>query len=382
MPWSNQSGGDNNQGASPWGSRQSSNHSEHRSQRKRFSGGDRGSGSMPPDVDEILRKGQDHFKKFGGGGLIFLGCVMAAVVWMFQCFYIVQQNEQAVELRFGQPKNIIVMEGLHFCFWPIETYRKVSRTEQTVTIGTREQDALMLSGDQNIVNVNFSVYYYIVEPSAYLFNVNDQSGTIQQVAESAMREVVGRRPADDVYRDQREAVATEVSAITQSTLNKYGVGVNITRVSITEAAPPSEVAEAFNSVQQAEQERNRAIEQGNQHRAQKRGIANGQASQIREAAAAYKARIVEEARGEAQRFATVEKEAKEAPDVTRFRLYLEAVEQMLSSPGKLVFDQAHSGIVPYFSLNEIMRNNRNISSGPDGSTNTGFSATVSNGGSS
>jgi len=263
MPWSNQSGGDNNQGASPWGSRQSSNHSEHRSQRKRFSGGDRGSGSMPPDVDEILRKGQDHFKKFGGGGLIFLGCVMAAVVWMFQCFYIVQQNEQAVELRFGQPKNIIVME----------------------TIGTREQDALMLSGDQNIVNVNFSVYYYIVEPSAYLFNVNDQSGTIQQVAESAMREVVGRRPADDVYRDQREAVATEVSAITQSTLNKYGVGVNITRVSITEAAPPSEVAEAFNSVQQAEQERNRAIEQGNQHRAQKRGIANGQASQIREAAA-------------------------------------------------------------------------------------------------
>lgn len=353
MPWSNQNGGGNNDG-SPWGGGNYGDHKNHRGRPSKGHGG--GSGPTPPDMDEILRKGQEQLKQFGGGGLFLLVGLIVAAFWIFQCFYIVQQNEQAVELRFGKPKEGIVTEGLHFRLWPIDTYRKVPRTEQTETIGTREQDGLMLSGDQNIVNVNFSVYYYIADPAAYLFNVNDQTGTIQQVAESAMREVVGRRPADDVYRDQREAVASEVLSIIQSTLNKYGVGINVTRVSITEAAPPREVAEAFNSVQQAEQERNRAIEQGNQERAQKRGIANGEASRIREAAAAYKARIVEEARGEARRFSSVAKEARAAPEATRFRLYLEAIEQMLASPNKLVLDKSGGGAIPYLPLNEIMRN--------------------------
>ncbi|RCL03244.1 MAG: membrane protease subunit HflK [Candidatus Tokpelaia sp. JSC189] len=351
MPWSNQNGGGNN-GDSPWGG--DGNHKNHRRWSPRGHGG--GLRSTSPGMDEILRKKQEQLKQFGGGKLFLLVGLIFAIFWIFQCFYIVQQNEQAVKLRFGKPKEGIVTEGLHFRFWPIDTYRKVPRTEQTETIGTREQDGLMLSGDQNIVHVNFSVYYYIADPAAYLFNVNDQEGTIQQVAESAMREVVGRRPADDVYRDQREVVASEVLSIIQSTLNKYGVGINVTRISITEAAPPREVAEAFNSVQQAEQERNRAIEQGNQERAQKRGIANGEASRIREAAAAYKARIVKEAYGEAQRFSSVAKEARAAPEVTRFRLYLEAVEQMLSSPDKLVLDKSGGGTVPYLPLNEIMRN--------------------------
>jgi membrane protease subunit HflK len=311
MPWSSQNGGGNDY--------------------KKRCGQSSGGNSIPPDVDKILRKGQDHLKQFSTGKFIFFICIIMLFFWMFQCCYIVQQNEQAVDLFFGKPNDRFITEGLHFRLWPIETYRKVSRTEQAVTVGTHERDALMLSGDQNIVNINFSVYYYVSDPTSYLFNLNDQRGTIQKVAESAMREVVGRRPADDVYRDQREAVALEVMLIIQSTLNKYGLGIEVTRVSITEAAPPREVAEAFNSVQQAEQERNRAIEEGNQERAQKRGLANGQASHIREAAAAYKARVIEEARGEAQRFSSVEHEEKIAPDITRFRLYLEAMEGMFSS---------------------------------------------------
>jgi len=376
MPWSNQNGG------SPWGG--SSNQGDHKNHRGRPLKGQGGNdpGSMPPDMDKVFRKGQDQLKQFGGTGLFFLVVVIAVLFWAFQCFYIIQQNEQAVELRLGKPKDSIVTEGLHFCFWPVETYRKVSRTEQTATIGTHEQDGLMLSGDQNIVNVNFSVYYYIADPTAYLFNVNDQTGTIQQVAESAMREVVGRRPADDVYRNQREAVAADVLAIIQSTLDKYGVGVNVTRVSITEAAPPREVADAFNSVQQAEQERNRAIEQGNQEQAQKRGIAKGEASRIRETAAAYKARVVEEARGEAQRFVFVAKEARVAPETTRLRLYLETVEQVLSSPNKLVLDKSGGGAVPYLPLDEIMRKANPPAKGASAvsTREEGFTATVPAGG--
>jgi len=356
MPWrdSKQGGGgkDNPQG-SPWG-RQPADDKD----RKTSWGGQKRSGGWGeppmPDIDALLRKGQNRMKHIGGGFIAGLIIALAILFWLFHCFYIVQQNEQAVELRFGVPRQAVAEEGLHFYLWPIETYRKVPRTEQTVTIGSEDGEGLMLSGDQNIVNVNFSVYYYITDPAAYLFNVRDQSGTVAQVAESAMREIVGRRPADDVYRNRREIVANEVRGIIQSTLNKYGLGVEVSRVSIREAAPPAEVAEAFNSVQQAEQERNRLIEQGNQERARLRGLANGRASSIREQAAAYKARIVEEARGEAQRFTSVEQEAKTAPEATRFRLYIEAMEQILAAPNKIVLESG-AAPVPYLPLDKLLQ---------------------------
>jgi len=369
MPWKNQqddkNGGDKS--GSPWGGRGDkgggrkifpvSSGKSGASSGDNKDGNDKTGGPAVPDIDALLRKGQKQIKQIGGGSLVFVIMLLAVVFWLFHCFYIVQQNEQAVELRFGKPKQTIAAEGLHFYFWPVETYRKVPLTEQAVTIGNDNGDGLMLSGDQNIVNVNFSVYYYITEPSAYLFNVKDQSGTVQQVAESAMREIVGRRPADDVYRNRREIVANEVRGIIQSTLDKYGLGAHVSRVSIREAAPPYEVADAFNAVQQAEQERNRSIEQGNQERARLHGLANGQAAGIREKAAAYKARIVEEARGEAQRFITVEREAKTAPVATRFRLYLETMEQMLAVPGKLVIGTGVNGnaVMPYLPLDNLLR---------------------------
>jgi len=364
MPWNNQNGG------GPWGAGGGGGNKNPWGQppkgagggnRGGHGGGSNGSGGgahhTPPDMDDLLRKGQERLKQFGGGATVIVVLIALAIFWLFQSFYIVQQDEQAVELRFGKPKEQIIGEGPHFLLWPIETYHKVSLMEHTINIGGSDASSLMLSSDQNIVNISFSVYYIIENPAAYLFNVTEPVSTIQQVSESAMREVVGRRPATDVYRNELQAVAAEVMEIIQSTLNDYQSGVSVRRVAINEAGPPQEVLDAFQSVQRAEQERQRAIDEGNEYLARRLGEANGQASRIREAAAAQKFRIVEEARGQAQRFIAVANEAKNAPETTRFRLYLETMEQVFSSPNKLVLDNAGGGAVPYLPLNEMLRSN-------------------------
>jgi len=365
MPWNNQNGGGGPWGAgggsggkkNPWGQAPKgagNSGDDGKGHRPNGSGGG-GSHHSPPDMDDLLRKGQERLKQFGGGTTLAVALLALILFWVFQSFYIVQQDEQAVELLFGKPKEKIIGEGPHFRLWPIETYHKVSLMEHTINIGGSEASSLMLSSDQNIVNISFSVYYIIENPAAYLFNVNEPVSTIQQVSESAMREVVGRRPATDVYRNELQAVASEVMEIIQSTLNDYQIGVSVRRVAINEAGPPREVLDAFQSVQRAEQERQRAIDEGNEYLARRLGEANGQASRIREAAAAQKFRIVEEARGQAQRFIAVANEAKNAPESTRFRLYLETMEQVFSSPNKLVLDNSGSGAVPYLPLGEMMR---------------------------
>ncbi|WP_455478962.1 FtsH protease activity modulator HflK [Bartonella sp. B23] len=357
MPWTNQNGG------SPWSGDKSKLGGDKKKPAKNFfgSGGNNG-GDNSPNLDDILRKGQDQFKQFSRSGLSVLLLLLAAFFWLYQSIYIVQQNEQAVELRFGVPKEGIISDGLHFHFWPIETYMKVPLTEKTIMIGgkrgqAQQSDGLMLSSDQNIVNVNFSVYYRISYPGQFLFNVNDQEGTVRQVAESAMREVIGSRPVDDVLRDKKEEVASDVRKIIQLTVDKYQLGVEISRVSISEAAPPTKVAAAFNSVQQAEQERGRMIEEGNRVRFAKIGLANGEASRTREIAKGEKAQMVEEATGRAERFQDIAREAAVSPKAARYRLYMETMGRILSSPNKLVLDQANSPAVPYLPLNELLRSN-------------------------
>lgn len=357
MPWTNQNGG------GPWNSDKNKNSGDKKTSAKSFfgSGGNNG-GNNGPNLDDILRKGQDQFKQFSRGGFFVLFLLLAVCFLLYQSLYIVQQNEQAVELRFGVPKEGIIGDGLHFHFWPIETYMKVPLTEKTIAIGghpgqKQQSEGLMLSSDQNIVNVNFSVYYRISHPGQFLFNVNDQEGTVRQVAESAMREVIGSRPVDDVLRDKKEEVANDVRKITQLTVDKYQLGVEISRVSISEAAPPTKVAAAFNSVQQAEQERGRMIEEGNRVRFTKIGLANGEASRTREIAKGEKAQMVEEATGRAERFQAIAREAAISPEAARYRLYMETMGRIFSSPNKLVLDQINSPAVPYLPLNELLRNN-------------------------
>jgi membrane protease subunit HflK len=352
MPWSNQNGGGpwggggggNNQG--PWG--QGPN---------RPRGGGNGG---PPDIEELIRRGQDRLKNLvpggfnGGAALILVGVV--AVFWLIQAIYTVQPDERGVELRFGKPKQELAMPGLHFHLWPLETVEIVKVTEQQQNIGAKASAAntsgLMLSGDQNIVNVQFSVLFTVTDPQSYLFKLESPAETLQQVSESAMREIVGRRPAQDIFRNARQEIAMEVRNIIQSTLDTYGSGISINAVAIEDAAPPREVADAFDEVQRAEQDEDRFVEEANKYANQKLGGARGQAAQIREEAAAYTDRVVKEAEGEAQRFVSIYDEYSKAPDVTRQRLYLETMEQVLKSSKKVIIDESQ-GVVPYLPLNEL-----------------------------
>ncbi|MBB6259801.1 membrane protease subunit HflK [Paenochrobactrum gallinarii] len=363
MPWSNQNGGgpwgsgDNNNNGGPWGQGP---------QKPKGNGP-----NTPPDLEDILRKGQDRLKKAfpgGGGGagsggnsfFIVLIAIVAVAFWIFQAVYTVQPDELAVELRFGKPKEEISEPGLHFHLWPIETYEKAQIVEKQINIGGQGSrtatQGLMLTGDQNIVNVQFSVLYRVENPRDYLFNVQNPDSMVQQISESAIREVVGRRPAQDVFRDNRSVIAQDVRNIVQQTLDDYKAGIQINAVSIEDAAPPREVADAFDEVQRAEQDEDRFVEEANQYSNQKLGQARGEAAQVREDAAAYKNRIVQEAEGEAQRFISVYDEYAKAPEVTRKRLYLETMEQVLQNTKKVIVEPGQN-VVPYLPLNELTRSN-------------------------
>lgn len=367
MPWSNQNGGGpwggggNNGGGGPWG------------QGPQGPRGPQRGGGQPPDLEEIIRKGQDRLKRAmpGGGGaspalfgLIGLGIL---VLYCLQAFYQVDTDERAVELVFGKPKTELSGPGLHFQWWPIETVEKVQIVEKQVSIGSGSVGAnsgLMLSGDQNIVDVQFAVLYSVVDPAAYLFNVASPDEMVRQVAESAMREIVGRRPAQDVFRDNRAAIETEVQSSIQGTLDEYGAGIQVNRVSIEDAAPPREVADAFEEVQRAEQNEDQFREEANQYSNQKLGAARGEAAQIREDAAAYATRVVQEAEGEAQRFISIYDQYKQAPEVTRKRLFLETMERVLADSNKVIVDEdgGGPGVVPYLPLPEVQSRRTSTSS--------------------
>ncbi|MEQ8297156.1 MAG: FtsH protease activity modulator HflK [Nitratireductor sp.] len=354
MPWSNQSGGGGpwggGNGGGPWGQ------------------GPRGPGgpsNNPPDLEDIIRRGQDRLKQAlpGGGGFspAIVGLIVVGLLglWAFKAIYTVQPDELGVELRFGKPKDEISGPGLHFHWWPIETVEKANTAEKLLNIGDARgstSSGLMLSGDQNIVDVSFSVAYQVADPRAYLFNVQNPDDMIRQIGESAVREVVGRRPAQDIFRDDRQGISDNVRSIIQTTLEEYGSGLAVNAISIEDAAPPREVADAFDEVQRAEQDEDRFVEESNQYSNQKLGQARGEAAQIREEAAAYKNRVVQEARGEAQRFVSVYDEYAKAPDVTRKRLFLETMEQILKGSNKVIVEQGNGpGVVPYLPLPELQK---------------------------
>ena len=380
MPWNNQSGG----GGGPWGGGGNSGGPWGQGPR----GPSGGSPGSPPDLEDIIRRGQDRLRRVlpGGGrtspALIGLIALAVLAFWVFQAVYTVQPDEVAVELRFGKPKPELSEPGLHFHWWPIETVEIANTSEKLVNIGGGTRDpgnsGLMLSGDQNIVDVQFSVAYQVSDPRAYLFNVADPDDALRQVAESAMREAVGRSPAQDIFRDDRQGIAESVRTIIQSSLDSYGTGLSVNAISIEDAAPPREVADAFDEVQRAEQDEDRFVEEANQYSEflvgvligfldedrfveeanqysnQKLGQARGQASQVREDAAAYKNRVAQEAEGEAKRFLSVYNEYIKAPEVTRKRLFIETMEKVLGGSNKVIVEGGNGqGVLPYLPLPEL-----------------------------
>ncbi|HTJ57052.1 MAG TPA: FtsH protease activity modulator HflK [Devosiaceae bacterium] len=348
MPWDNNTGGGRGNSGGPWG-------------QPSGGGGPRRSGGTP-SLEELLSRGRDRFGgQLPGGRWGILGVVVVLVgLWVSQSFYTVAPQEVGVELLLGKPQPQLSQPGLHFLFWPIETVERVVTTENQTEIGSvasganrRDNEGLMLSADQNIVDVKFSVLWSVRDPAKYLFDVRDPEDMVRAAGESAMREVVGRRPAQDIFRDARADIATEVQRITQGVLDSYGTGVRIDQIAIENVAPPAEVADAYDEVQRAEQDEDRFQEEARQYANTLLGNARGQASQIRENAAAYKDQVVKQAQGEAARFTSIYDQYAKAPEVTRERLYLETMEQVMGGANKVIVDKGASSVVPYLPLPQL-----------------------------
>jgi membrane protease subunit HflK len=350
MPWDNNTGGGgrNNNTGGPWG------------QAPGGGGGPRRGGT--PSLEDILKSGRDRFQGAGGlpGGRWALlgGAVVLIVFWLFNSIYTIDPQEVGVETTFGRPSEALSTSGLHFMWWPIQSVERVVITQNKTEIGStagragRTDDGVMLTSDQNIVEVKFAVLWTIQDPKAYLFNVRDPDDMVRAAGESAMREIVGRSPATQIFRSDRAGIQTEVQAIIQTILDGYQIGVHIDQVTVENVAPPPAVADAFAEVQRAQQDQQKFQEEARSYSNTLLGDANGQAAKIRQDAAAYKNRVVQEAAGEAARYILVYNEYVKAPEVTRRRLYLETMELVLGNSQKVILEPgaSGSGVVPYLPL--------------------------------
>ncbi len=344
-------------------------------------GGDDRGGRRPPepqipDIDQIVKKGQEQLRVLMGGGggsgkgggkggpqfgrgTIGLGLLAIVALWVFASFYRVDTSEQSVELLFGKYYDTGT-EGLNFAPWPVVTKEILPVTlENKEDIGVGADEGLMLTGDENIVDIDFQVIWNISDPKLFLFNLAEPRETIRAVSESAMREIIARSRLAPILNRDRGVIAQELKDLIQQTLDGYESGVNIVRVNFDKADPPREVIDAFRQVQAAEQTRDTLQKRADAYANKVVAEARGQAAQLIEQAEGYRAQVVNQAEGEAARFISVYDEYAKAPEVTRKRLYLETMERVLGNVDKIIIDQSaegSQGIVPYLPLNELRRN--------------------------
>ena len=375
----------NNQG--PWGGG-GGNRGGNGDDDPRGTGGGRGPGQdRPPipEIDEIMRRGQEQLRvliggrggKGGGGGrgpggdgpmfsrrgLVVAGLAVVAL-WAYSSFYTVRPEERSVELLFGE-YLATGNPGLNFAPWPIVKAEIVQVTgERTANIGQqgsgRSDAGLMLTRDEAVVDIAFQVVWNISDPARFLFNLADPDETVRAVSESAMRDIIARSNLSPILNRDRGAIAEELREATQATLNAYEAGINIIRVNFDRADPPQEVIDSFREVQAARQERDRLERQADAYANRVLAGARGEAAQVLEEAEAYRAQVVNNADGEASRFIAVYDEYVKAPEVTRRRMYLETMEQVLGGMDKVILDgvtngENGSGVVPYLPLNELRR---------------------------
>lgn len=304
------------------------------------SGPKRGPGAPPPDFNDLSRKASERLKGFfggaGGRGVNPRAIAMAGAVvvglWLLTGVYIVQPSERAVITTFGAFTGTATSGLRYHLPAPIQSVEKVNVTALELTsIGATGTEAsaesLMLTGDENIVDLDFAVSWRVSDAPKYLFNLNDQKKAIKDVAESAMREVVGRSKLEDIITTRRGRIQTQTAELMQRTLDSYGAGVSIVEIQIRNAAPPEPVVAAFQDVATAQQNAESAV-----------NVANGEAAKIRQAALGYRSQVVQEAAGEAERFNQVYAQYKLAPAVTRERLYIETMERVLARSNKVVVD--------------------------------------------
>ncbi len=384
----------------PWGGGSGNNDDDDRGKRDGGRGGRRpGEGGQIPEIEEIVKKGTEQLKVliggrgarggngggFGGGqggphlsrNSIGLGVLAAIGLWAFASFYTVQSDQKSVELFLGK-RSSIGEQGLNFAPWPFYSYEVIPvTTERTEDIGvgqTGGDEGLMLTGDENIVDLDFQVVWNISDPEKYLFNLRDPQLTIRAVAESSMREIIAQSQLAPILNTDRNSIEQRLKLLIQATLDSYDSGLNVVRVNFLRADPPRDVIESFKNVQSAEQERDRLQKEADAYANKVVAGARGEAAQVMEEAEAYRAQVVNQAEGEASRFSSVLAEYKKAPDVTRERLYIETMQEVMKRVDKIILDDkagGSQGVVPFLPLNELGRAATGAGATGTGGTSTG-----------
>jgi membrane protease subunit HflK len=355
------------------------------------------------ELDEIIKKGQQRLldflnqknhknnrNGFGGGNdsgtpdfskflnskLIITVLLVLTVMWLSTGFYTVQPDEEAVVLRFGKYSRT-APSGLNYRLpYPIEKVMKVSVTRvnkeeigfqssgkritnrQELLENTISEESQMLTTDENIVDINFEVQWVIVDAKKFLFNVRDlyNENTVKSTAESAMREVIGLAKITDVLAEERSKTEQSTKILLQSILDSYDMGVNIVRVQLLRVDPPQEALDAYRDVQNAKQDKEQEINKAFAYRNDIVPRARGEAEKVIQEAEGYKKKVIADAQGEAERFNSVYEQYKKAKDVTRKRMYLETMEEILRGMDKIILDKSSTkNTVPYLPLNELMK---------------------------
>ncbi|MBR9834356.1 MAG: FtsH protease activity modulator HflK [Alphaproteobacteria bacterium] len=377
MPWNDNSGNGSppddapKANGGPWGSGGSGGGGNGGSPWNRPGGND--GGGRGNDLEDQMRKMQERFSRrgnggggrrgrkgpnFGPGGFLLLGLV-AILSWLATGVVVVDEGERAAVFRFGEyQKNFA--PGLHLHLpAPIETHEILpSERQQETQIGINQAESLMLTGDENIVDVQFRVFWYYdgEAPENFILNVDQGTPLVKAAAESVMREVVGKSTLDAVLTTGRTDIQVTVREQLQVLLNDYRAGVNIENVEIQEAQAPAPVRNAFIDVINAGQDAERAVQEANRFANDIVPRARGEAQQILQEAQAYRDQVIADATGQADRFKLILNEYLKAPQVTRERMYLETMEKVLSHSDKLILDN-ESGAVPYLPLDRVSRSN-------------------------
>jgi membrane protease subunit HflK len=366
-PWGGGGGGGNSGG--PWGG---------------GGGGNRGGGGpfgsrRPPDMEDVIRKGQERLKNLIPGGFgsykgIALVVLAGLVIWLVTGFFRVQPNQQAIQLVFGKPFGKPVEPGLHYNLpGPIGRVEVINVQDQRrIVIGGRggtqdrgttmrgprptSSENQMLTGDENIVDIEYAVLWQIKDVFKYAFDVRNQEQNVRDGAEAAMREVIGKSNLQYAQTEGRSRIEQDTKDLLQRMLDEYGLGVRINNIQLLRVDPPDEVIAAFRDVQAARADKEKSINEANTYRNQVLPRAKGEAEAIIQRGEAYKAEIVARASGDAQRFDQVYEQWAKAKDITTERLYLDTMEEVLRNVNKVMIDKNSSGgqgVIPYLPLPEL-----------------------------
>ena len=351
---------------SPWGS----------GGNNRPSGNGGGDGNRPPNIDDLANQFQDSLKKMfpgkkvpGGNKPIIIFGVIILGLWLASGFYRVLPDEQGVVLRFGKYVNQ-TQPGLHYHLpYPIETavtpkvtrvnridvgYRSAADTGRATSVSDVPEESLMLTGDENIVDIDYSVFWIIKDAGKFLFNIQAPEDTVKSVAETAMREVIARYDIQSILTEGRAQVEIDTQEIMQEILDSYDSGISITQVQTQKADPPNQVIDAFRDVQAAKADKERAQNEAESYSNDVIPRARGEAAQVLQQAEAYKREVVALAEGEASRFLSIYNEYRKAKTVTQERMYLETMEKVMADINKIIIDkESGSGVVPYLPLPEL-----------------------------